>query len=289
MADEVIVKPNLDPAAHNAEVVAKQKAQDIAGHSTTTGEFGDATDALDKLAAEVKPKPEADVVADEKAAAEAAAKPDPAAEAAAKAAEELARKADEFFKDSPKLPPGASPKSSEAFSTIKQKAAQEISAREQQIEDLKKQLEDAKRPGTDQLTKDKELEELRAWRAKLDVDSDPKFKEHDKAIEQSREFIYAQLAQNPSVTPEILAQIKKHGGPDKIDLVKFFGAVNDPTLQRLVESKVADIQMAKYNKDQAIKAAKENIGEYVKERQESTTKAATESQQAGLACRETSR
>jgi hypothetical protein len=35
----------------------------------------------------------------------------------------------------------------------------------------------------------------------------------------------------------------------------------------LVESKVADIEMAKYNKEQQIKATKENIGSYLQERQ----------------------
>jgi hypothetical protein len=278
MPEDTTPKGIPDPAANNAAVARQQAAQDIAGQSTVTGEFGDASSALDKLAESVVPvapdsnttppetKPEG-VTPDP--AAEAAAKA--ATEAAAKAAEEL-KKADEFFKDSPKLPPNASPKSSEAFSTIKIKAAQEISAREQKIADLEKKLAESGKPSTDQLEKEKEAEELRQWRAKLDVEFDPKFKEYDKNIEKQREFIYAQLLQNPAIKPEVIDQIKKYGGPEKVNMVKIFEAVGDPTLQRLVEAKIADIQMAHYEKTNAIKSAKENLTQYLETRQQESTK-----------------
>ena len=274
-------KPDVvvDPAQNNAEIAAKVRDQDISGQSTVTGEFGEATDALDKLAAKVAPKtaPKPDV---QPAPEKPDVKPDKEVEPAKPAdapppgpdPEELKR-ADAYFKDSPKLPPNASPKSAEAFSSIKLKAAQEISAREQEIQKLKQEVESAKKPSPEILEKEKELEELRNWRAKVDVDFDPKFKDFDKSIEQQREFIYAQLSKNPAVTPEIIAQIKKFGGPDQIILTKLFDSLKDPTLQRLVESKVADIEMAKYNKEQAIKAAKENLGQYIKERQEAQTRA----------------
>lgn len=282
----------IDPAQNNAEVAAKQKAQDIAGQSTVTGEFGDAIDALDKLAAKVpkkeaapdpkvvEPKPDTSAKPDAKP--DTSAKPD---DKPTKPEEKTVQpgpdpkeleKAEAYFKDSPKLPPNASPKSSEAFSSIKLKAAKEISDREQQIADLKKKLEESKNPSKEILEQQKELEELRQWRAKLDVEFDPKFKDYDKSIEQQREFIYAQLAKNPAFTPEILAQIKKYGGPDKVLMAPLLESAKDPTLQRLVEAKMADIEMAKYNKEQAIKAAKENVGQYVKERQEAQTKAAAE-------------
>lgn len=263
-----------DPVKNNAEVAAKQAAQDIGGQSTVTGDFGEATDALDKLAAQVKP---ADVtpVADAPPKKDDAGAPPPAAPVpdaeAIKRAEEL-KHAEEFFKDSPKLPPNASPKSSEAFSSIKVKAAQEISAREQQIAELKKQIDAAKNPTTETLQKEKELEELRQWRAKVDVDFDPKFKEYDKTVEQSREFIYAQLAKSPAFPPEVIAQIKKYGGPDKVNLVKLFATANDPTLQRMVESKVADIHQTTYNRDKAIESAKSNLASYTQERSQASQK-----------------
>lgn len=276
------IAPVVDTAKNNAEVAAKQAAQDISGKTTVTGEFGEATDALDKLAAQVAEKPKVEPKPDVPPKADAPPKADvpPKADAPPAPDPELLKRSDEFFKDSPKLPPNASPKSSEAFSSIKLKAAQEISAREQEIEKLRKQVEDSKKPSAEVLAKEKELEELRLWRAKVDVDFDPKFKDHDKTVEQHREFIYAQLAQNPAVTPEIIEQIKKYGGPDKINLTKLFEAIKDPTLQRMVEAKVADIAQVKYNKDMAIKAAKDNIGAYVKERQELSVKERTAHAQA---------
>jgi hypothetical protein len=165
------------------------------------------------------------------------------------------------------LPPNASPKSSESFSKIKVRAAQEISAREQEIATLKEQIEKAKNPSTAQLEKEKELEDLRQFRQKLDVDFDPRFKEHDKAIAQHREFIYAQLLKSPNITPAVIDQIKKYGGPDMVDMSKLFESVKDPTIKRLVEAKVADIEMAKYNREQAVKDAKTNLAQYQQTRQ----------------------
>ncbi len=288
----------LDAAAHNAEVARKLASQDIMGHSNSAdGDFRDTHSALDELAAAVKPKgtpPEVDptLIVDhtfeeleakrkeaEAAAAKAKNTPAPADdEAAIKAkadADKIAadraaelEKAESFFKDSPKLPANASPKSNEAFSSIKIKAAQDISARDVEIEKLKKDIaerdEKLKNPVPPEL--DKEVKELREWRAKLDVDADPKFAEFDKGIDNSREFIYAQLSANPKVGDALIKKIKELGGPDMVDLSVVFKQTNDPTLQRMVESKIADIEMAKFNKAQAIKSAKENISQYLEER-----------------------
>lgn len=266
MAIENTDPKTLNPAANNAAVARQVQAQDIAGQSTVTGEFGEATEALDKLAAQVTPKPEAVVETPKPTAAReepaAAAEPKPDAEA-----EKIKHRAEELFKDSPALPPNASPKSAEAFSAIKLRAAQDISAREQEIEALKAKLDAAGKPTPEVLETQRELEEHRQWRAKLDVDFDPKFKEYDKGISQSREFIYAQLAKSPAITPAVIEQIKKYGGPDMVNLAKIFESVKDPTLQRLVESKVADIEMAKYNRDQAVASAKTNVTQYLQERQ----------------------
>jgi hypothetical protein len=65
----------------------------------------------------------------------------------------------------------------------------------------------------------------------------------------------------------VIEQIKKYGGPDMVNLSKLFESIKDPTMQRLVESKVADIEMAKYNREQAIASAKTNLGQYLQERQ----------------------
>lgn len=269
-----------DVAAHNEEVKRKLEAQgremqpDPSDHQA-------ASDALDAIAAQVTKKeepvaeegeepPPADPVDPVEPAVE-----DPAAkEAAEKAQKEEQEKAaakaraEELFKGSPTLPPGASPKSSEAFSSIKIKAAQEIETRDAQIAEFKARLEEAEaklKEGPDPEVL-KELEEHRQWRAKLDVEVDPKFKAFDKQVSASQDFIYAQLKKSPAVTDETIKNIKALGGPENVNLDKLFKSINDPTLQRIVETKVAEIETAKWNKEEAVKAAKQNIQQYQEER-----------------------
>src|SRR6185369_5758814 len=255
-SENLIIEPVLDAStdatAHNAEVARKLAEQDAAGRTTTAApaDLADSSSALDKLAeaqAKEKENPPEDaapevtpttpeVTPEEKAKAD---------EAAAKAAADLKadqERAEAFFKDAPKLPPNASPKSSEAFNSIKIRAAKDISERDAEIEKLRKEIaerdEKLKNPLPPET--EKEIKELREWRAKLDVDADPKFKEFDKGIEQTREFIYSQLLQNPNINPSLIDAIKKHGGPEMVKWDKIFDGLKDPTLQRIIESKIAD-------------------------------------------------
>lgn len=263
-----------DVAANNDEVKRKLEDQGADRHSTPD-DLKPASDALDEIAKSIaaekekkKTAPEVTPEVEPAKKADSAPEVDPEAEAAAakEAAEReaAAKRAEEFFKGSPTLPPGASPKSSEAFSAIKVKAAQEIAARERERDEAlarAAELEAKLANGPDPEVL-KELEDHRTWRAKLDVEFDPKFKEFDKQVKANHDFIYAQLSRSPAITKETIEQIKKYGGPENVNLEKIFAAINDPTTQRLVEAKVADIEMAKFNKEQAIKAAKENVAQY---------------------------
>lgn len=194
-----------------------------------------------------------------------------AEETARKSAEEVARKsADEFFKDSPALPANASPKSSEAFSAVKLRAAQEISRLQSELEKTTKEAVELREKTKEAITPElrQELESLREFRIRLDIETDPKFKEFDKGISAAHEFIYAQLKKSPAVTDEVISEIKKHGGPENVLMDKIFEAVKDPMIQRLVEAKLADLELAKFNKDQAIKANKDDVKKYLAERQQ---------------------
>lgn len=272
---EEIVKPAEGFPNHKEQnEVIKQKLADQNLQTTFTIEdLTDTAGALDALAEKVVKTP--DEVVPELPEVKL---PNPVVdEAAAKKLEEETAKreadlksADVYFKDSPALPPNASPKSSEAFTSIKIRAAQDIIARDQKIEELGKQIKDfeekLKNPIPAEL--DAELKELREWRAKMDVEVDPKFKEFDKSNNLAREFIYSQLKQSPVISDAIIEEIKSHGGPEKVKWEKLFAAIGDPTTQRIIESKLADIEMTNFNKAQAIKAAKDNIGQYIGERQQ---------------------
>jgi hypothetical protein len=291
--------PAIDSATHNAEVAAKVAAQDMAGQSTAKidplqhKQTEDTLDALMKKAEERSgtppkaddqqpPVPPADDAAKKAAEAEAAKKAATDAEATKKAEAERAeglKKADDIFKDQPGLPPNASPKSAEAFASIKLKATQEISALQADLEKAKNELAEFQKKSSiqtpEQQAQSKELKDLREWRAKLDVDFDPKFKEFDKGIDEAREFIYAQLRKSPVINEATIKKIQELGGPDMVIWTEIFKSVNDSTMQRLIESKLADIEMAKYKKDHAIKDTKANLGQYLNERQSQLSKEAT--------------
>lgn len=187
-------------------------------------------------------------------------------------AEDLAKKkADDLFKDLPSLPPNASPKSHEAFATIKIKAAQDISTRDEQIGKLQKELEDLKKtsanPTPEQLETDKELKELRAWRQRLDIDFDPAFKTFDSKIEKIREFIYAQLRKSPAIDESVIESIKKYGGPENVEFKKIWEKAGDDRLQRLVEGQLSELEKIAFEKQQAIINAKGNLENYLSDRQ----------------------
>ncbi len=199
---------------------------------------------------------------------------------AAKEAEQkaLKEKADGYFKDSPTLPPNASPKSSEAFEGIKIRATQEITAKETEIEKLKKDIaerdEKLKNPVPPEV--EKEIKELREWRAKIDVDADPKFKEFDKNADNIREFVYDQLRKSPNVSADkLIEKIKTLGGPEMVDWTKIFESLKDPTLENIIKSKVSDIELIKFNKAESIKTAKKNIEQYITDKNAQSEKSLT--------------
>lgn len=264
-------------AAANAETVAKLEAQgrDSLPKADELARTSDALDELAKTVVEKKTKEAADAPEPDPAPAPAPSVKEPTPEetaTAAKAAaekEEHTKRANEFFKDAPTLPPGASPKSSEAFSSVKIRAAQAIAERDAKLEEANKKITEYEAKLKDAVPPEvvSELEDHRQWRAKLDVEADPKFKEFDKQVTSAQDFIYAQLAKSPHLPSDIVEKIKKLGGPENADLTKVYAAIKDSTLERIVQSKVAEIEQAKWSKQQAIDATKKNIAQYVADRQ----------------------
>jgi len=258
-----LVQPNPEDAAA-AEAAAKKKAEDDAAAAAAATGTTTATPPVVDDAAAVAAKKKAE---------------DDAAAAATKAAEDAAvsKRAELLFKDSPGLAPNASAKSGEAFSSVKLTAAREVSRLESENAELRKKVSEAeeklKNPIPPEL--EQELKAHREFRAKLDVDSDPKFKEFDKTVADANEFIYSQLKKSPVVTDEIIADIKKYGGPANVNMEKILEAVKDPLIRRLVESKLADVEMVRYQKEQAIQSTKSNIAKYLEDREKELQTAAT--------------
>jgi hypothetical protein len=207
-----------------------------------------------------------------------------AAERAAKEASEAeSRKAadqkiaDEIFKDAPSLPPGASAKSHEAFAHVKVQAAKDVIAARKEAEDLKTRVSELEAKSKAPIPEDiqKRLEDADIFRAKLDVEADPRFKANVKKIEGAHDFIYTQLKKSAAVTDGVIEKIKALGGPENADLSRLFDTIKDPVIQRLVDSKIAEIETIKYEQDKAKETAKENVAEYLRERQEAFVQGAT--------------
>jgi len=276
MADEIqLSQENPNAVKHNAEVATQMAAQDIGGKSMAPEAQEETTDALDSLRSEARKKAEELIAPTSDKETPISEKPADDAVATTTDAAEPVTESDIFA--GIELPPKASPKSGEAFAAVKLKAGQEISAREETIASLKKSLSEAeeklKKPIPDELTQ--ELEEHRTFRSRLDVEADPKFKEYDKQIAGVQDFIYAQLLKTGKLTQEHVDAIKKYGGPENVNLEKIFTVVDDPIVKRIVESKVADIEMLKHQKDTDIKQTRENVQQYLKEREDSFSKATT--------------
>lgn len=309
MATEINPTDKEAIAAANAETIAKQAAQDISGQSTAPGldlstgsaldnlrtaaiaqkkaEAGEPTEpapAAPAVPPEVTPKPAAPAPAapaPEPSAADvlAKAKADADADLAAKAtaeAEDLKKQTEELFKNVPPLPANTSAKAGESFSALKQQAATQIRELSKQVEDLTKvraELEaKVKEPIPAEITQ--ELESLREFRARLDIETDPKWKQFDAKVAQENEFIYAQLkkAKIPDTTIE---EIKKLGGPVSVNMEKILAAVADPVSRQVITSKLADIEMTGYQKEQAINKAKEDTKKYQEQRQREWEETAT--------------
>lgn len=297
--NDLVAAGARDATAHNAEIAAKLVAQD-ATHISKESDSLDGMAALDKLrdqkkadaekaAAEKEEKEEAAAVVEPvKEKKEAAAPAKPPAKEIPKTDDSTNIPVDDkpagqapadIFADI-QLPPHAKPKSVEAWTALKLRAAQEIAARDQKLAEAEKRQKELETKLQNPVPEEtmKELEELRAFRAKLDVDLDPKFLEFDKKVDETYEFIYAQLRQNGVIGEEGIEKMKKYGGPDpaKVDMNAIFEAMKDPALQRRIEAKMADVEMIRYQKEQAIKATKNNVGQYMKEREEAFKSATTQ-------------
>lgn len=276
LATPPVATPPVVPAAP-VEPVGQQPVPGDQLGTSTPQDFEVTASALDDLLKQHEA--EATEAAAEAPPAAPAATPAPAAPAApvvpvaatpvetAKPAEPAAPAApatDDF--DKVELPPYTKPASVTAFATVKQMARDRIIAIEKEKAELAAKLlaaeEAAKKPATD----NPELEELRKFRLKFDVEADPSFKTWDTSIADNEKLIYARL-KSSGVEEASLKRIEELGGPSQVDWDALGDKVS-PALKRYIEGKLFENSDLAEKKKLAIDAAKENASEFVKTRQE---------------------
>jgi len=170
------------------------------------------------------------------------------------------------------LPAHARGSTAKAFEDLKTKAKAELTQRETEIAELRKQLETAPKPEAlaelDTMKAEKaklesELAELRQFRENLAAQGDPVFESRfDKPIATIDEEMYARLRQVNGYTPEMEAKIKELGGFQNIDLDKI-GASVGTSLRRFIDNKLAMREDLVGQRDKALSNASESRKKFV--------------------------
>lgn len=257
-------------AAAEAEAKAKEEkeAADAAAAAAATAAEGQ-TEEEKAAAAAAKAKEDDDAAA---AAAAAAGEGTPVVEKK----DDDTKPGEDVF-DGVKLPDTVTTTSAQAFDKVKTTAREEIAKRNAEIAALTTKVNELEGKVKTALPEEAkaEFESLRQFRAKIDVETDPEFKKHDERVASASEFVYAQM-KRAGIDDTTIEDIKKLGGPHKVKLEKIFDVMGDPQAERLINSKVADIEEEVFNKDQSIAKAKENIGEYLKQKQDQLTSGITQ-------------
>lgn len=186
--------------------------------------------------------------------------------------------------DKVELPSNPKPKTGEAFSEVKRVAREKISllvTKTKELEVKVAELESKTKDGGLTPELKAELEELRGFRAKLDVEADPAFQSFDVKVAETSESIYAKLLAGGATAP-VVAKIKEMGGINGIDWEPILEKLPSQT-RRFIESKLVEVEDLGERKTKAISEAKENAGKYIAERQQQTFKQKEISTQKALA------
>lgn len=186
--------------------------------------------------------------------------------------------------DKVELPTNTKPKTGEAFSEVKRVAREKISllvTKTKELEGKVSELESKTKDGGLTPELKAELEELRGFRAKLDVEADPAFKTFDSKAVEVEESIYTKLLAGGATAP-VIEKIKSLGGVNEVNWEPILKNLPDQA-RRYIESKLVEVEDLGEKKAKAIKEAQENAGKYLADRQQQTSKQREISTQKALA------
>jgi len=170
--------------------------------------------------------------------------------------------------DAVQLPPHTKSEVAQSFDTLKKTSREKLAAVAKERDEANaraKELES--RPAVDPKL-EAELKELRDFRAKMDVEADPTFKEYFAEAKANDEAIWAKLKE-AGAKDDTLAKMKEIGTKDldwELVLEKL-----PPVTRRYVENKLAVNEDLHDQRTRAIATAKQNATEFLAERQKSST------------------
>jgi hypothetical protein len=178
---------------------------------------------------------------------------------------------DDPYKDI-QLPPNVRGKSAEKWAELKTRFKTDLEKRDEEIAALKAQVSerDAKLTNTPEVPKEtaEELESLRQFKAKLDIEADPNFhKEFDGKIAQAKDFIFTQLEASENFGKDAVAKIKELG----VENVDWDGLADKmgPQTARLVQSRLDTIAIAQHDKKLKLEEVKKDVQTYINKQRES--------------------
>lgn len=179
--------------------------------------------------------------------------------------EAAAAKRDDF--DAIELPPHSKPKATESFEKVKTLARERITAATKERDELREKLTKAEEAAKGGLSAEhkKELEELRSFRQKMDVEADPSFKQWDTKIAENIASVTAKLKAH-GFTDEHFKQIEKLGGIAQVDW-EGLGEKLPANLRKYIENKVFENDDLAEKKKASVEVAKKNAGEFLATRQ----------------------
>lgn len=179
---------------------------------------------------------------------------------------------DEF--DAYELGPHRSPKAAEAFESVKRVAREKVAGALKTIQDheatiaglQQKITELSAQIGTLPDAVKTELDELRNFRVASDATSDPRYQNYLRQIESNRQAIYRQLLV-AGLTKENIEEIKKLGGPEKVDWSPAAITLPTPT-KNFVDAILAQNVLLRDSADQFLSQAREDGSQYLAARNE---------------------
>lgn len=193
--------------------------------------------------------------------------------------------------DAVKLRSDASQKTKDTFANLKQISAEGLKSARAEIARIKAEqqqaIEEARKAAIEEARKQvalpeetqKELEELRQLRSRVDVESDPQFKKQfDVKLESNYEAVYKELALYGLKESE-LKVLRKIGETEKIENITEMAAKLPPASRLKIEAKLLENMSLSDARENALKDARERAQQIWQDR-EGQTKAQQEAEKA---------